>query len=757
MKRAARFGLATIALLALASVAAPLPARLTESPSPVVAWRDGQTAWVALAPDDRWRVATTPDRVDPDLVTALLALEDSRFYLHPGVDPLAIFRAALTNLSRGRVVSGASTLTMQVVRMVEPRPRTVLSKIIEAWRAFGVERRLGKDGVLSAWLTFAPYGRNVEGVEAASWMLFGHGAEALSADEISLLLTIPQDPTDRLPSVAHSEALRRARDEVARRLDEAGALPDGASEALIAASTVPDHLTPFPRQIPHTAARLTEPGQRVVSSLDAATQRTTERILNRHRAARQAEDIHNAAVLLVDLQDMAVRAAVGGFDYGDAQHAGNIDALSVPRSPGSALKPLIYALAIDAGLALPEQLVPDVPRRYGTWIVDNYDGTYNGVVRLESALSRSLNVPFVDLLAHLGVDTMTSALGSCGATSLDRTPGHYGLSAAVGGIEVAPAELAPLYAALMSDGACRRLRWTEGAPASTGLSITSPGAAWLTRRALRLRDRPDLPTRRDLGAVSTQIAWKTGTSQGHHDAWALGSDGTTLVVVWLGNLDQRPSHHLVGAETAGALMFDLLEAVAHPVDDPMPADLRPVELCALSGHVPGEACPHRTRVMAPVTIPAARCPYHATVEIDDASGLAVLPGCRAGSTHTAPFVVWPGSVRQFLHERGEDLPERPALAPGCVAPVGDGPRILSPVPGQVTVLLPGRAAAEQEVPLVSDADGRVSWFVDGAWVGQADRSAPQWWAPTLGAHEIVVVDEQGRAAHGRVEVVHPLR
>jgi penicillin-binding protein 1C len=262
-----------------------------------------------------------------------------------------------------------------------------------------------------------------------------------SADEITLLLTIPQDPTDRLPSVAHADGLRRARDVVARRLEEARALPDGATAALIAASTVPDHLTPFPRQIPHTAARLTEPGESVVSSLDAATQRTLERVLARHRSAREAEDIHNAAVLLVDLPSMAVRAAVGGFDYGDARHAGNIDALDVPRSPGSALKPLIYALAIDAGEALPEQLVPDVPRRYGTWIVDNYDGTYNGVVRLESALSRSLNVPFVDLLARLGVDTMTSALGSCGAASLDRTPGHYGLSAAVGGIEVAPVEL----------------------------------------------------------------------------------------------------------------------------------------------------------------------------------------------------------------------------------------------------------------------------------------------------------------------------
>ena len=746
---------AAVAGLTVGSAAlAPPPARLSEADSPVVAWRDGTAAWTRLAPDDRWRMRASLDRVDPDLVRALRAVEDGRAGWHPGVDPIAVLRAAWSNARAGHVVSGASTLDMQVIRMVEPRPRTIRSKLVEAWRALGLRARLGADGVLEAWLTFAPYGGNVEGVETAAWMIFGHDARSLSADEICLLLAVPQDPTPRAPRPDHAEALRAARDRVAIRLDAAGLLPDGTQLDDVLRAPVPTALRPPPFGAPHAAAALSaaQPG-RVASALDAPTQTALERIVRRHQRALADQGIHNGAALVVEHADMSVRAALGGFDWWDPAHAGNIDALHAARSTGSTLKPWLYAIGLDRGLMLPETLAPDVPTRYGGWLVKNYDETWSGAVRMETALSRSLNVPFVDLLAHVGVDPFVGDLARCGAAAIRAEPGYYGLSAAVGGVELAPVDLAVLYAALATDGACRPLRWTVDAPVSAPLPAISDGAAWLTRRALRLRDRPDTPTRRDIGALPRDIAWKTGTSQGHHDAWAIGMDGRYLVVIWLGNLDRRPSHALVGADAAAPILFDVLEALGpNPADDPRPASLSPLAVCALSGHRPGEACPATVTALALPEVPGATCPYHARVEIDDQTGRAVLPGCRTGPTHTADVVAWPAAMERFLADRGEDLPRRPALAPGCSDGGASGPRILSPLPGQLSLITPSRPADAQQIPLVADTpSGGVSWFVDGRFLGRA-ADGRAWWTPAPGDHEVVAVDDLGRANRATLRV-----
>ncbi|MBF5044859.1 penicillin-binding protein 1C [Aggregicoccus sp. 17bor-14] len=776
--------LALGALLALAgsavalAFALPLPARLSEAHSVVVEYRDGTPAHVFLAPDGRWRVPTELARLDPAYVPALLALEDGRFRLHPGVDPLAVVRALWLNVTRARRVSGASTLTLQLVRVLEPRPRTLRSKAVEALRALQLELRLSKDQLLAAYLQFVPYGRNVEGVEAASLAYFGHTARHLSPAEMATLLAVPQAPARRYPAPPNAQRLRAARDEVARRLLEAGALPLGPpgpsgvmarADVILAevrATPLPPHLAPFPREAPHAAAwlRAAHPGvTRLQTTLDAGSQRLAERALQGAAADLHARGIHNGAAVVVEHRTGEVRALVGNFDFFDAR-GGQLPGFATPRSPGSTLKPLLYALAIDEGLANPEQLVPDVPAAYGTYAPRNFDGRFQGLVRLEEALSQSLNLPFVRLLQRLGVEPFLGVLRRAGVESLVPEPGHYGLSAAVGGLALTPLELAGLYAALAEDGRARPLRVLAGAPAGRTEALFSPGAAWLTRRALSLKDRPDFPARGRFTGLPPQVHWKTGTSFGHRDAWAAGSGPEHSVVVWLGNFDNAPSSHLVGADAAGPLLFELLEALGprgRTAAPPAPRDLVQVEVCAYSGYVPGPGCRERKGVLALAShVPTERCPYHREVEVDRASGLALTPACRVGrETEARVYLTWPASIRRWLAEQHRLLPEPPAWAAGCAPGAGRPPEIVSPAAGQVALLLPGVPADAQELPLEAEVEGgtgELTWFVDGARVGSAPADERLWWRPSPGSHEVLVTDARGQSAR-RLLVVRERR
>ena len=772
------------AVLALAWLV-PLPARLAQPPSTVVTYADGTPAFVFLSPDDRYRVAASAEDVDPDYLRALLRFEDKRFYRHPGIDPLAIARAAWLNARSGRVVSGGSTLTLQLVRVLEPRPRTLRSKVVEAARALQLELRLGKNDLLAAYLTFVPFGRNVEGVAAASWAYFGHGPAQLSAAEIATLLAVPQSPAARYPRSENAERLRGARDRIAawlgsrgeleRQSEARGGVSSSGEELLeaVAREPVPVGLRPLPRQAPHFAfwLRSRHPGElRLVSTLDRGLQELLERELRAAGAELERLGIHNGAAVLLDHRTGAVRAIGGGFDFWAGGPAGQIPGFDVARSPGSALKPFLYASAIERGLALPEHLVEDTPVRYADYSPENYDGDFVGLVTLEDALSHSLNVPFVRLLAELGVDPFLDELRAAGAAHLSTEPGHYGLSAAIGAVEITPLELAGLYGALAADGVLRPVRWLAREPvdqAASGTPWLSPGASFLTRRALSRRDRPDFPERRRLSGMPRGVFWKTGTSYGHRDAWAAGANADFTAVVWLGNLDNSPAADLVGADAAGPVLFDLLEAAADRSSADravassfraFPRDLKTVEVCAYSGLVPGAACPARKASLAVSShVPTETCRFHAAVDVDLASGLALNPSCRGGRSYeTRSFLVYPATLRRFLQAEAKLLSEAPPLHPDCEARGAADRlavlRILSPPRDQTLFLLPGVPPSSQEVPLQVEADGgarSVSWFVDGRFLGETSPTESLWWTPEHGAHEITAMDDRGRTGGAR--------
>jgi penicillin-binding protein 1C len=770
MRRALRAAAATLGLALLAAAVlwaaarvGPLPERLAQPGSAVVEYRDGSPAHVFLSPDDKWRVPVPAGEIDARYVEALLAFEDARFSAHPGVDPLAVARALWTNLREGRVVSGASTLTMQLVRVLEPRPRTLRSKLIEAFRALQLEARLDKAAVLEAYLTFIPFGGNIEGVEAASLAYFGHSARALSEAEVATLLAVPQRPQARYPSAHNRERLRAARDAVIGRLVEKGVVVAPERQAEVLAEPVPARLRAFPREAAHAAYWLRARDPRALryrTTLDRGVQRSAASALEVERRDARRRGIHDGAIVVVEHDGGEVRALVGGFDFFEERRGAQLPSFAVARSPGSTLKPLLYAMALDEGRVLPDFLVPDTPVRYGGYAPKNYDESYSGLVTLRDALARSLNVPFVMLLEEVGTERLVGTLRSLGALSLRPEVGHYGLSAIVGGIELSPLELAGVYAALARGGAQVPLRLLDAEPRKEARRMVSPGAAELTRRALAIRDRPDFPERRRVSGAPPSVHWKTGTSFGHRDAWSVGFTERYTSVVWFGNLDNQPSAALVGSEAAGPTLFDVLEGLdgrrPMPAQRPVPG-LGSVEVCAYSGRPPTEACPHTRRVDAIVDrVPPSPCPYHRFLDVDLDTGRALTPACRAGRRYERQtFLSLPPEVRRWMRAEQRRLPEPPAWAEGCQLAAAAGPRIVSPPAGQVRLLVPGVPAGRQEVPLearVAAPGSRLSWFIDGRFLGSVPGEEPLWWTPAAGRHEIVVTDDAGLSDWRTLEV-----
>ncbi|WP_421993517.1 penicillin-binding protein 1C [Roseococcus sp.] len=516
--------------------ACPPPMARFENLAREVSARDGRTLSVLPAAGGIWRLRTRPEDVPPHLLALLIAAEDRRFYDHPGVDPLALARAALQWIRAGRVVSGGSTLSMQAARLLEPRPRNLRSKLIEIARALQLEWRHGKRGVLEIWLTLAPQGGNLEGLRAGSLAWFGRAPSALDAGESALLVALARRPEALRPD-RHPERAQAARDAVllARARDV-------ASEAEVAlAGAVPTQRHDLPRHAPHLARQIREGG----TTLDLDLQRAIE-TLAREALQRLPERV-SLAIMVSDLRSREMRALVGG-DWMNPARAGALDLSRAVRSPGSTLKPLIYALAFENGVVTPDTVLEDLPRRFGDYAPENFDRAFQGRLRIADALRQSLNQPAVALLSELGPLRLASAMKAAGV--LPRLPpgAEPSLPLALGGVGVTLREMVGLYA-MLGDG---------GRAAGAGQSVVEPRAAGLAS-AILVQPFP--------GGGPAGIAWKTGTSWGGRDAWSFGMDRQHVVGVWIGRPDGTPMPGATGARLALPLLaqvFERLPAAPRP-------------------------------------------------------------------------------------------------------------------------------------------------------------------------------------------------
>ncbi|WP_171070090.1 penicillin-binding protein 1C [Methylobacterium terricola] len=572
--RRAALALATLAAPALAaawlwSSLPPLDLTAAESRSTVVLDRTGTLLRPFATADGRWRLPLDPASVDPRFLALLTAYEDRRFRAHPGVDPLALMRAAGQWLAAGRIVSGASTLSMQVARLVEPRgARSLSAKLRQIARAVDLERRLGKDGVLRLYLALAPYGGPVEGLRAASLAYVGHEPARLTLAEAALLVALPQAPEARRPD-RFPEAARRARDRVLDLAAASGVVPAAEAEAA-KAEPVPHSRKAFPMLAAHAAegAVAQEPGRAVHRlTLEARWQARLEPLVA-ERAASVGPGL-SAALLVIDNATGEVRAQVGSAGYLDSTRSGAIDMTGAVRSPGSALKPFIYAMAFEAGLAHPETLIEDRPSRFGaSYAPENFDLTFQGTVTARRALQLSLNVPAVELMEAVGPARFIARLRSAGAGIVLPKEAAPGLPVALGGLGITLADLARLYAGIARGGTVPVLRRRLDAPADAAIlpRIAEPVAAWYVADTLRGTPPPE-------SALPNRIAYKTGTSYGYRDAWAVGFDRRYTVAAWLGRPDGAGVPGLVGRVAAAPLLFDAFARLGgEPEPVPRPRD-----------------------------------------------------------------------------------------------------------------------------------------------------------------------------------------
>ncbi|HEX2953703.1 MAG TPA: penicillin-binding protein 1C, partial [Bacillota bacterium] len=547
------------ALLLLKAVAwlVPLPREALWRPSSTLVFdRRGQLLEAYLSEDDMWRIQTPLSKVSPNLQRVLLGFEDRWFYLHQGVNPLALGRAIMQNMRAGHVVSGGSTITMQIARMMEPKRRTVLGKIWEMLRATQLELRYSKRQLLEIYFNIAPYGGNIEGVAAASWLYFGKEPSQLSLGEAAMLVALPNAPSCR-PDV-NPVKTKEARNRVLLRLLKRGVIAKNEyREAL--REEIPGGRQRLPQDAPHFCRELqmNYPGKaRLYSTLDGHIQSVAEALLRMHLDMLQSEGITNGAIVVLDNRSHEVLAMVGSGDFADRWHDGQVNGALAPRSPGSALKPFIYALAIERGLITSGHYMEDVPTDFSGYAPENYDRSFSGIVSARTALERSLNLPAVALEEALGDQDLYFLLQQAGVSSL-RSRDHYGLSIAIGGCEINLLDLTALYSAL----ACRgeyiapRLLREESEEAST--TLCDPGTAYIITDILTGLRRPDLPTCWEFTNLP-QVAWKTGTSYGHRDAWSVGYNPRYTVGVWLGNFSGEGARNLVGAEVAGPILFELM-------------------------------------------------------------------------------------------------------------------------------------------------------------------------------------------------------
>jgi penicillin-binding protein 1C len=550
--------------------------------------RDGDLLRAYTVADGRWRLALPPDRVDPLYLRMLVAYEDRRFRDHGGVDLRSLARAVAQAVRNGRVVSGGSTLTMQVARLLEEGTTgKVAGKLRQMRVALALERRLSKDQILQLYLHLAPFGGNLEGVRAASISYFGKEPARLTPAEAALLVAIPQAPESRRPDRAADRA-EAARNRVLARAVAAGVLDPETAEAA-RREAVPGLRQPFPALAAHLADRV-----RAERPQDAQHRLTLDGDLQRRLEALAAEAVAGrgealqVAILVADHASGEILASVGSAGYQADLRQGFVDMTQALRSPGSTLKPLVYALAFDEGLAHPETMIEDRPMRFGTYAPQNFDRLYLGTIRMREALQLSRNIPVVELTEALGPAKLISAMEKAGMKPV--FPGDQpGLAIALGGVGVTLQDMVQLYAALARGGVARPLTWRLGAEGAEGQRLVSSVAAWQVGDILAGLAPPP-------GAPANRLAYKTGTSYGHRDAWAIGYDGRHVVGVWMGRADGTPVPGAFGADVAAPVLFQAFNRLKRKLD-PQPA-APPATLLVANAALPQPLQRFRSRAAA---------------------------------------------------------------------------------------------------------------------------------------------------------------
>jgi len=767
-----------------------LPSRLFNAPTCfVITDKNGQLLNASIADDGQWRFPYN-EKVPEKFIDCITAFEDKRFYYHPGVDPIAMSRALYQNITHKKVVSGGSTLTMQVIRLSKKHEnRNIWNKIIESILAVRLEITNSKTTIMSLYASNAPFGSNVVGLDAAAWRYYGRSAAQLSWGEMAALAVLPNAPALVHPG-KNRDILLRKRNELIDKL-----LAQHTIDKTTAELAKLEPLPAAPRTLPQLAPHLADRYKRdyrvlqqtdksittgITTTIDINLQQQLAVILQTHQLQLRGNQINNAAAMVMEVETGNVLAYVGNiYQPTDSALESHVDVLASVRSPGSTLKPLLYASLLSEGTMLPRQLIPDIPTQIGGFTPENFDLGYDGAVPANRALARSLNIPAVRMLQQYKYQRFYDRLKQLGFTSLNRTADDYGMSLILGGCEISPYEMAGVYSSMArmylhqrknkgewngKDWFMPGYRVAVKSKAAATNEINAPlfdyTAIWHTLNAMNEVARPGEEGLWGLFTSAQKIAWKTGTSFGFRDGWAIGITPKYCVVVWVGNTTGEGRPELTGINTAAPIMFEIFRGLPSAEwFEPPVYNVQYMDVCRQSGFKAGPDCNEKDKILvSPLAKQnAPLCPYHRIIHLDRTGNYRVTENCESPSAmqHVSWFLL-PPTIEYYYKEKHADYKPLPSYLPDCTQVNERTLDVIYPEEN-ARIYVPIEVTGERGKTIFTathrNTTSKLFWHLDDVFAGTTQKFHQLAFSPAPGKHTLTIVDENGETVTRHFEIL----
>ena len=720
--------------------------------SKVIYAKNGSLLSAYLTRDSKWRMKSSIDEVTPDLLTAIIEKEDKWFYWHFGINPIAVTRALLQNVSSGTRVSGASTITMQLARMLEPSSRTYGKKFLEMLRAFQLELHYSKQEILEMYLSLLPYGGNIEGIKSASYVYFNRPPDKLSLSQSILLAVIPNDPNSFRLDKDAAKAVKM-RNLWIKKYDANNIF---IKRDLIDAINEPVSVSRYQvkNEAPHFSNYIAQhfSGDNIRTSLDFQIQKTAERLLSNYVNRVKSKNVSNGSLIIIDNKTNSVVGYCGSADFNDVASSGQVNGVLALRSPGSTLKPALYTLAFDNGILTPEMRLLDTPTDINGYEPENYDQKFNGEVSAKYALVNSLNIPAVRLLQNIGLEKFISFLSKSGFSDIEKQKRELGLSVILGGCGIRLEQLAKLFAALANNGKLQSLNYlTENTnDESNGIKLFSPSASYITSQILSSNERPDFPAEFLYTTNLPKIAWKTGTSYGKRDAWAVGYNPDYTVGVWMGNFDGTGAPELSGAEMAVPLLFEIFNAIDYKPRKKWfdkHKDVLERDVCSETGLLLMENCEHYIKDYSIKRVsPKTKCNLYKKFYVDEKETIQYCPECLPNEDYKkVNYPIYSAELTLWYLKNKIVFKRPPPHNPVCQAKrSGDGPLILSPSADYEYFL---EENSKQQILLQAASDASVKtqyWYINDQFYKACKPGDRIFFQPEEGILSITCMDDVGR-------------
>jgi penicillin-binding protein 1C len=719
--------------------------------STIVLSREGDLLHGYLTSEDKWRMYTELDEITPELKKAIIFKEDKFFRYHPGINPVSILRASANNFRHRKRTSGASTITMQVARMMEPKERNYKNKIIEIFRAFQLELLFSKDEIFQMYLNRVPFGSNIEGVKSAAVIYLGKMPNHLSLAEIATLSIIPNRPVS-LRLGKNNEFIVQERNKWLKRYQIAKLFSDTFIN-----DAIDEPLNAYRRQVPRLAPHYSyriktdfTDSRIICSTLNAGIQHKAEQLVKSYSKRLYFQNIKNATALVIENDTREILAYIGSADFENNEDGGQVDGIQAVRSPGSTMKPLLYGIAFDQGFLTPKTIITDVPVSFSGYEPENYDEKFNGNITIEYALASSLNVPAVKILAEISPQVMIDRLIKAGFRTIEQHKNDLGLSLILGGCGVTLEELTGLYCSFANRGAYKPLRLLNRQEKQDSIQIISPSSAFMITEILTQLKRPDLPLAWDNSLHMPKIAWKTGTSYGRRDAWSIGFNKKYTIGVWVGNFSGEGVPELSGAEKATPLLFQLFNAIDYNSPEgwyKIPDELDMRYVCSQSGKLPGEFCDDLIiDYFLPGISSTIQCDHLKRVLVNADSTMSYCTSCCPEAGFKS--VLYPNlspDIITFYEQNNIHFRKIPAHNPACERLLsGSAPEITSPiheneyfvdVSDSMEIMLSCHTANDVE---------KVYWYINDKFYKASDVGQNIFFLPVEGKVKISCSDDKGR-------------